>query len=100
MNKSALNQVNPQAPGRPFPFLEPGDPDSPERESLTLRGVASLLNMSVDWATKNRFRVKGHFRAGRAHRYDRETLVKARLSGQVLEEKRKPASLGLKRKRR
>lgn len=78
----------------------PDDPDSPDRGRLTIRGMSRFLNMSEDWAIKNRFRVKGHFRVNRAHRYDRETLVKAMLSGQVIEEKTKPASLGLKRRRR
>lgn len=79
---------------------DPEDRDSPDRASLTILGLARFLNMSKDWATKNRRRVKGWFRSGKAWRFDRATVAAARAAGQVLEERPKSVSLGLKRRRR
>lgn len=76
------------------------DPDSPDLPSLTPRGLQRLLNVGPKWEVRNRERVKGHYRAGVFHRYVRAEVVKAMLSGQVLEEKQKPAPLGLRRRRR
>lgn len=76
------------------------DPDSPDLPTLTPRGLQRLLNVGKKWEVRNRERVKGHFRTGRLHRYHRETVLKAMLAGQVLEEKRKTPSLGLKGRRR
>jgi hypothetical protein len=84
----------------PAGLYSSADPDSPDQPTLTPRGLQRLLNVGKRWEALNRNRVKGHFRAGWYHRYDRETVIKAMLSGDVLEPKRKPVSLGLKRRRR
>lgn len=76
------------------------DRDSPDRDTLTSRGLERLLNASVPWVARHRNRVIGHFRIGRLHRFDRAAVLKAMLAGQVLYPKTKPASLGLRRKRR